>query len=128
MAFIGTGTTVTFGTSNFAANITDINFGEVSREHKDTTYLGTTTAKTFIPTTLYDAGEMKLSIQFAANRGGTIPISSAAETVTIAWPGGASVAGSAFVTGYEVKTATEAIVTADVKVKFSSSLVWAGQS
>ena len=80
----GQGTTLTFGTSGFAALITSIGVPERTREAIETTHLGTTTAKTFQPSDLYDGGEMAISYQFDPAL--TEPITGAAETVTITFP------------------------------------------
>lgn len=121
---IGTGTTITFGTTNFVANIVSADVGEVKRDSKDSTYLGTTTAKTYIPVTLYDSGELGFKAQFDAANGTNVPIAHAAETITIAFAGGHSVAGTGFMTGYKITVQTEDIIMADFKVKFSGALTW----
>lgn len=125
----GTGSTLSFGTSNFVANIVSINFGEVKRADKKTTHLGTTVSDTFTPVTLYDPGECKFKIQFNPAKGNTIPITGAAETVTLTFGTGTpSLAGSAFVIGYAITIQTEEIIEADITLKYSGALTWANQS
>lgn len=128
--FLATGSTIVFSTSNFTANVIDIDLGGVKREHKDSTYLGTTVARTFVPVTLYDGGEVTLKIQFAANKAATIPIAGATETVTITFAntGSATAAFSAFVVEYKAMINTETIVEGDIKLKVTGAITWGGQS
>ena len=59
---IGTGTIFTFAGLD-AINITSISMSGISREAIDTTYLGSTTTKTSIPSDLYDAGTIECTFQ-----------------------------------------------------------------
>jgi hypothetical protein len=79
------GTTVTFGTSAFTLSKTEVSTSGESRESVETTHLGTTGYRTFIPSDLVDGGEMTIRGQFVGDE--TPPISTAAETATIDWSG-----------------------------------------
>ena len=125
--FVGTGSTITFGTSNFTANIKSSKIGTVKRTTLDSTYLGTTTAKTFISGSLYDPGELEMTIQAAPNKGGTIPIAGATETCTFA-NGGSGFSVSCFFNEFDITIQTEEIMEATVKCKFTGSITWNGQS
>ena len=110
----GHGTTVTFGTSGFAANIISIDGPAVVRDAIDTTHMGSSTAKSAIPADVYDAGEMTMTVEHDASL--TVPMSGAVETITIAWAGGANTwAFSGFMTGYtpnaESGSRMEAVIT-----------------
>jgi hypothetical protein len=123
--YIGTGTTVTFGTSSFTADIIEITPPGPDRESIDITHMGTTGQKVFMPADLPDWGEFSMTIQFdpsvdpATALTVTIP-----EEITIAF--GASGAGSisfkGFMTGYEPAAPMEELMTAEVTVKVSGSV------
>lgn len=120
---LGIGTTVTFGTSSFSANIISVSGPGSSREAVETTHLGTTTAKTFVPSDLIDGGEMSMTIQ----HDGTLdpPENAAAETITIDWGGagtGEKWTFSGFVTAYEPSAEIEEVMTADMTVKVTGDI------
>lgn len=80
----GTGASVTFGTSGFTANFTELSIDGMSRPAIDTTHLGTTVARTFIPSELVDNGEF--GIEFQWDPDDYPPIDQAAETITLTFP------------------------------------------
>lgn len=94
----GTGATVTFGTSTFAANLLDIDWGGRTRDALDSTHMGTTGTKTYIPADLVDGGEISLTYFFNCTDATGTLLSAAAETVTVAWNTGVSWAASCFCT------------------------------
>lgn len=122
----GTGGTITFGTSGFTANISNINWDGMERASIATSHLGTTTAHTFIPGDLYDPGELSLDIQFDPDE--FPPINSAAETITVTYPlssGGttaANWAATGFVTGASHVVPLEALMTGTITVKLSGAI------
>lgn len=61
---IGTGATLTTSGTSWSARITEMNWSGISREHVETTHLGSSEARTFLPGDLYDPGELSLSIQY----------------------------------------------------------------
>ena len=121
----GTGSTVTFGTSGWAGEILDINFDGFNREAIDTTHLGTTTARTFMPSDLYDPGELTLEVQFDGDDG---PPIAAAETITITFPlksgdtTAGNWAGSGFVTGFSFGLPLEGKQTGTMTIKFTGAI------
>jgi len=96
---ISTGTTIAFGTSAFAANITGYKPPSSSRASLDTSHMGTTGPRTFIPGDLYDNGELNITIQF--NPDTDPPIDGQPETITITYPSGATWVVTGFMTNYE---------------------------
>ncbi len=136
MADIGTGATITFATSAFAANIMSINGGPVTRESIDTSHLGSTAARSFIPGDLHDPGEIELEFQFDTEDPNTNPppYDQAAETVTIKFPLAtgdsvpAQVSFTAFVTAFSFANPLEALVTGTMTLKISGALTWANAS
>ncbi|MBE3118841.1 MAG: hypothetical protein IMZ50_08815 [Candidatus Atribacteria bacterium] len=117
---ITTGTTITFATSAFTAEIASVNGPDYSRESINTSHLGTTTAHTFIPADLYDAGSLSLSIHY--NPDTTVPINSAPETITVTYPAGATVSFSGFMTGHNATGPLEDKMTADVTIKITGAV------
>ena len=100
MADTGHGATIAFATSGFTAQYTSIGGSESSRESLETTHLGTTTGKTFVPGDLPDNGE--LECEFFYDPDEQPPFNSAAETITLTYPlpsGGSTAATEAF-TGF----------------------------
>ena len=129
---IGTGASVTFGTSSFTANYTDINWGGIERTSVQTSHLGTTTAHTFVPGDLFDPGEATFEIQFDPDD--YPPIDQAAETITVTFPvgaggsSGATWAATGFATGFEFGVPLEDLMTGTLTVKFSGDITDTDQS
>lgn len=125
---LGTGTTVTFGTSSFTANLVSVDWDGIERASVQTSHLGTTSAHTFIPGDLYNPGEITMNIQF--NPDNAPPISSAAETITVTFPlssGGitaANWAGTGFATGFTAGVQLEELMTGTLTVKMSGVITF----
>ncbi len=130
----GRGATLTLGTSTWetAALLTSIQPDAVTRAALETTHLGTTVARTFIPEDLVDNGGFTIEFLCNAsdNSGGTasqIPVLNAAETITITYAlvstssTGQIITGSGFCTEY---TAGQAAV--GELIKGSAKFKWAG--
>jgi len=122
---LGTGASISFGTSSFASQLTDISFSGMARESIETTHLGTAVAgtgkigsKTFLPGVLVDPGEMSIEGHF--NPDTVPPIEASAETITITFAEGATWAGSGFMTSYEPGVPLED------KMTFSATIKWTG--
>lgn len=128
-----TGTTVTFGTTGFTANIVSAAWSGFARGALDTTHLGSTQpstnqfgGRTFIPTKLADPGTLALTVRHNAHV--LPPIHQAAETITVTFPlvsgdsTPATYAGSGFATSYEVTAATEELMEGVLTVKMTG--VW----
>ncbi|MCP5017109.1 MAG: hypothetical protein GY938_17835 [Ketobacter sp.] len=100
MADVGTGTTIAFATSTFTAEVMNINGSDISREDIETSHMGTTGYKTYIPSKLVDGGTVDLEIAFDPDD--QPPVSGASEVITVTFPtpsGGSSGAKVVF-TGY----------------------------
>lgn len=130
----GHGATITFGTSSFTGSITAIGGFTTTREALDTSHLGTSTYRTFTPGDLIDAGEFEVTLLYDADE--QPPISGAAETVTITLPdsnpasgGGATIAGSAFVTQFTTpEIATDQLLTASFTVKWAGTITYSDET
>ncbi len=116
---VTTGTTITFA-SGFLAEILDVDLPELSRESIDTTHMGTTNAKTYIPSTLIDVGELSCDLGFDPSA--SPPINLAPENVTILFPSGTSWSFSGFMTGFNAKAPLEDKMTASVTIKASGEI------
>jgi hypothetical protein len=88
---VGSGTTVTFGTSGYSANVENIDWSGMEREAFPTTHMTTTQpganqigGKTFIPSKYADPGEITLEVQY--NPQTNPPLNGPAETITITFP------------------------------------------
>jgi hypothetical protein len=125
---IGTGASVTFGTSGFNAYVSNISGPNASRDPIETTHLLTTGGKTFIPGDLYDPGEITLDIMFDPSL--TVPMfaQEVLETITITYPvpaglsTGATWACSGFVTGHSPTAPLEDKMTASLTIKLSGNI------
>lgn len=123
---IGTGTTITFGTSGFAARLMDVDWGGIKRAAVQTTHMGTTSNHSFMPGDLVDRGEIGLTFHFDPSL--TPPIASAIETVTITWPvpagltNGATWAASCFMTDYKPGAKIETLMEATATLKVTGAI------
>lgn len=89
---IGTGTTITFATSGFSAEVIEtVDWTAITRGAVDTTHMTSTQAtsgtfggRTFVPTKFADPGQIALVVHL--NPQTNVPIHGAAETVTITFP------------------------------------------
>lgn len=119
---LGTGTTIT--ASGFTATVLSVNGPSFSRSVHNTSHLGTTTAHTFIPGQLYDAGEISLTIQHTGAE--TIPMTAAATNWVIDWGGsGNTDTVSGFLTAYTPSSEggeSESIMTADITIKCTGAI------
>lgn len=84
MADVGTGTTITFGTSSFTAEVMSLAGNDITREDIDVTHMGSTNYREFIPSDLADGGTIEMEINFDPDD--QPPITGAAETITITFP------------------------------------------
>ena len=127
---IGTGASLAYSSSTFVARITEIQWSGISREHPETTHLGSTDARAYLPGDLYDPGELSLSIQYEP--GNEPPISAAQETITLTFPANtaqgidtaATLAVTASVSEFSFGVPLEDVITADVTFKCSGALTW----
>lgn len=130
---IGTGTTITFGTSGFTAQVLAVRGPNPARGSVDTTHMGSTAAtadqqggRTHIPTKLADMGEIELDIHF--NPDTWPPVRGNAETVRLTYPipsglsSGAYIEGSGFILSFDSVVPLEDKITGTLRVKCSG--VW----
>lgn len=121
----GTGTTITFATSSFSADVLSIGGSGASRDAVETTHMGTTTGKTFAPADIEDSGEFSMEIAFLGSL--TIPtlLGAVAEAITIDWAGtgtGYKWGFSGFCTSFDVTSSINERMTANVTVKVSGDI------
>tara|TARA_R110000803_G_scaffold43701_3_gene93018 strand:+ start:7764 stop:8132 length:369 start_codon:yes stop_codon:yes gene_type:complete len=117
---IGTGTTIVFGTSGWTAEILDVGWGGISRESIEMSHMGTTTARIFVPTDLYDPGE--LTIEFLYDPAEDPPFAGAAETVTVTYPGAATMIATGFMTNLDIGVPFEDRMTGTGTIKFTGAI------
>lgn len=121
MADVGTGTTVAFGTSSFTAEVLSVNGNDISREDIETTHMGTTNYRTFMPSDLVDGGSVDMEIAFDPDS--QPPFTAAAETITITFPlpagqsTPADVEFSGYVSSWSWSDPLEERMTADITIK-----------
>lgn len=120
MAIIGTGTTITFGTSTgFTPDV--IAFGQMAsweRPAIETSHMGTVSWHSFAPGELVDPGECQMTIAFQASE--VPPITAVPETITITFQGG-TISGSGFITSYTPNAPLEERMTADITIKWTGT-------
>lgn len=128
-AGVTTGLAITFA-SGFFAQITDFSHSGVKRKAQSTAHMGLAAAgagtygnEPFIPGKIIDPGG--LDIEGHYNPDTLPPIGSAAETVTVSVPGStvpATLAGSAFMTDFDVKGPLDEVMKFTAKLKFSGAI------
>lgn len=125
----GNGWSISAGSSTFNANIISASGLEAARESIETSHLGTSSHKTFIPAKLVDNGELSMTIQFDADFDFDTIMHADAETWTITWPlpagqsSEATWAFSGFMTGYGgVTVENDSLQTADVTLKITGDI------
>lgn len=122
----GTGATLTLGTSTWetAARLLSLTPDATMRDALETSYLATTTAKTFMPADLRDNGGFSFEFLHIDSIEGPY---AAAETVTITYPTGsgqtvpATLSGSAFLVEFTPGAAAVGEI-----MKGSGKYKWAG--
>lgn len=120
---LGTGTTITFGTSGFAANLLSIDGPGISRESIDTSHMGTSNAHTFTPGDLYDGGSIDITFEFAGDD--DPPYDGAEELITIDWGGagtGKKWTFNAFMTDYSPGAAIDERMEASATLKVTGAV------
>ena len=128
-AVVSTGTTIAFGTTSFETNIEVIDAIQPysgSRSAIQSSHFGTTTAHTFIPQKLYDAGELTFTVHYDVENHGAEAIDllsdAVAETVTITYPDGNTDAFSAFATNVTPAVPFEDKMTCDITFKITGAI------
>ncbi len=125
---VGTGTTISFGTSGFNAYILEEGGPGLSRVSVETTHMGTTGGKTFRPGDLYDGGELSLTVAFDPSISPPMLAGEQPETITVTWPipaaltTGAIWSFSGFMTAYNPTAPIEDKMTATVTIKITGNV------
>lgn len=121
MAFIATGTTITWE-SGFFAELLSITGPSGSRVSVDTTHMSTSTAMTFTPGDLVDWGEVTCEIAYVPST--TPPIKQAASSCVINWADNTASTWTftAFMTGFEPTGELEGRATASCTLKVSGDV------
>jgi hypothetical protein len=119
---IGTGSQISFGTTNFTAEILDITPPQASREAIRTSHMLTPGYHTFCPADLVDWGELEFEIHF--DPAIEPPINQPAETITITFADSAATTWSfsGFMTAYHAKTPLENMMTGTIRVKVTGNV------
>jgi len=121
----GHGVAITFE-SGFLAWITNVTPMSLQRAALETTNSSTTTARTFRPEVLYNAGELSVTIQY--NTSTNPPIDQAAEAITITFPmaqgatTAATLTGSGFLTAFNPTVDINGIMTATCTIKWTGAI------
>lgn len=118
----GTGATVTFGTSAFTAQLLDIDWSGRTRDALDSSHMGTTGVKTYIPADLVDGGELSLTYYFNCTDATATLLGAVAETVTVAWNTGVSWAASMFCTEVGASAQIGDTMKQTVKMKITGTI------
>ena len=118
---ISHGITIDFTTSNFSAQITNINPPGSSREALDTSHQESDPAREFIPEALFDNGELTFTCHY--NPDTAPPIGADPETIIITFTRtGANWSFTGFMTNYQPSAPHNGLMTAEVTVKVSGEI------
>lgn len=116
---LGTGLTLTAGTSAWQAYLTSCKPANYSREAVRSSHMTTTGAHTFTPADIVEYGD--INVEGYYNPATTVPIAAVAETWTIAIAG-ASVSFTGFMTNFQAKAPMEEYMTFSATVKVSGDV------
>jgi len=125
MAEIGTSTAIVFGTSSFSHTLLDVSWDSQTREAIETSHMGTTGYRTFMPGDLVDPGEISMEIEHDPDE--PPPITLVAEPITITFPlvaGGSTAATwacSGFITSFSASVPMEDKMVSSVSVKLTGT-------
>ena len=127
MPLTGNGATLTFGTSGFTANIYSIAGAGFTRDALETTHLGTTAFKEYVPDALVEPGEFEIEFEWNPQFSTFPPISTAAETITVTYPlpAGSTTNGTLAGTGF-LNASTGPSVTNGEIMRGTATIKWDG--
>jgi hypothetical protein len=117
---IGTGTTLTY--SSFNMELLSVSWTGIERAAIDTSHMGTTGGRTFIPGDLYDPGEIVADVHL--NSTDAPEITGNAGALTITFPDAETWSASAFMTGFEFTDPLEDKMTATATFKATGSITF----
>lgn len=125
---VGTGASITFGTSSWVGQILAINQGDKGKGIIDTTVLGTTGgSRTKRQTDLIDEGEVTLEIAFDPDVPPVITVAATGETVTITCPVPTSKATGATYAGKGALNSFSFGIPLEDKMTGSATMTWLGK-
>jgi hypothetical protein len=129
----GTYSSVTFATSGFTANITNIRWSGITRTAIDTSHMGVPQPapgdfgnRFYIPSGFSDPGELVLDVHFSPDS--TYPLHTEPEIVTVIWPKAATDAvaptwsGLCFCRQLEINDPMDEKMTGTMTLKFSGPI------
>ncbi len=120
---LGTGASFTFSTMHTGLEIMSISMDSVyERQSIQTSHLGTTTAHTFIPSTLFDAGGCTIEFQTDDAITFRTYATAAASSLVITFASGMAFTVDAFITSLSFSAELEALQTGTVTFKFTGNL------
>lgn len=117
---IGTGTTITW--NGAIAELLDVTPPGLSRESVPTSHMGTIDAHTFLPTTLYDPGELTIEMAFLPSYASAFLETVGTAVITFPNSGSTTWTFEAFVTGYEPADPLEDRMTATLTLKVTGEI------
>ena len=119
----GQGTTVTFGSSGFAAKLIAVGGPSITRAAIDGTTMDSAKAMEYFAANLYDGGEVTLTVEHDGSD--DPPIDDDPETITVNWGGlGNSTSFSAFCTGYNPGAAIGERMQAELTLKVTGAITF----
>ena len=124
---VGTGTTIAIGGITLTVDRLSIGASGISRESIETTHLGTSEARTFIPSDLYDPGSLEVAFQLDSTtplttmRVETI-MNAASNTWTVTMNEGGDWTGNAFVTDFSWDIPLEELATGTFTLKCTGGI------
>lgn len=118
---VGFGFTVTFGTSSYSTKCRVASRTGAGRDKIDTSHSETTDGwETSVPGGIQRAGNLRIQGLLQPQTSPDPPIDQAAETITLTYPNGATLAGSGYMTDYEENIPYDDVMT------FAATIVWTG--
>lgn len=127
MATLGNGTVVTIG--GISGNLLSVNGPNYERAFVETTHMGTTAARTYVPDDQYDPGTLEIELEFDAGQSTTLPMTAATTGITIAYSGtaapGFSWSASGHMTSFSPSAAIGERMTARATFKLTGALTTA---
>ncbi len=131
---VSTGMTLTCATVPHVWNVLDVTLPDVKIGDVKTTHMGTTTANSYIPTKLYEGGELGFALHFSPDMS-ISAMMGVSDTWTLTFPKSPSTATTAatwswsgYVNSYSGKAPVEGLITGDIKVKVASAITVTAQA
>ena len=120
----GTGASLLFATSGWAFEMLDFSWSGIERNFVDTSHLGTTTARTFIVSDLYDPGSLTIQGHLDQDAAGNPKITNALETITMTFPNSKTWAAEGALQTFEVTVPLEDKMLVTATIKFSGEITF----